>query len=96
MQSIKVTVLGKQIPLKVEDSEVENTRKIAQYVDEKFKMYRNQLSNQPDSTIMILACLSIAEEVFELRSQLNHIEGKESNLMDQVNQMLESFVQEIS
>jgi cell division protein ZapA len=96
MQSIKVTVLGKQIPLKVEDSEVENTRKIAQYVDEKFKMYRNQLSNQPDSTIMILACLSIAEEVFELRSQLNHIEGKESNLMDQVNQMLESFVQEIN
>lgn len=96
MQSIKVTVLGKQIPLKVEDSEVENTRKIAQYVDEKFKMYRNQLSNQPDSTIMILACLSIAEEVFELRSQLNHIEGKESSLMDQVNQMLESFVQEIS
>ncbi|MDX1590973.1 MAG: cell division protein ZapA [Balneolaceae bacterium] len=96
MQSIKVTVLGKQIPLKVEDSEVENTRKIAQYVDEKFKMYRNQLSNQPDSTIMILACLSIAEEVFELRSQLNHIEDKESDLMDQVNQMLESFVQEVS
>lgn len=96
MQSIKVTVLGKQIPLKVEDSEVENTRKIAQYVDDKFKTYRNQLSNQPDSTIMILACLSIAEEVFELRSQLNYMEGKESDLMDQVNQNLESFVQEIS
>ena len=96
MQSIKVTVLGKQIPLKVEDSEVENTRKIAQYVDDKFKTYRNQLSNQPDSTIMILACLSIAEEVFELRSQLSYMEGKESDLMDQVNQKLESFVQEIS
>ncbi|PWN07527.1 cell division protein ZapA [Rhodohalobacter mucosus] len=96
MQSIKVTVLGKQIPLKVEDSEVENTRKIAQYVDDKFKTYRNQLSNQPDSTIMILACLSIAEEVFELRSQYDYIEGKESDLMDQVNQQLERFVQEIS
>ena len=96
MQSIKVTVLGKQIPLKVEDSEVENTRKIAQYVDDKFKTYRNQLSNQPDSTIMILACLSIAEEVFELRTQLDYMEGKESDLMEQVNQKLEGFVQEIS
>lgn len=96
MQSIKVTVLGKQIPLKVEETEVENTRKIAQYVDDKFKVYRNQLSNQPDSTIMILACLSIAEEVFELRSQLNLIGDKESELMEQVNQKLEKFVQEIS
>lgn len=96
MQSIKVTVLGKQIPLKVEETEVENTRKIAQYVDDKFKVYRNQLSNQPDSTIMILACLSIAEEVFELRSQLNQIGDSKSELMDQVNQKLEEFVQEIS
>lgn len=95
MQSIKVTVLGKQIPLKVEESEVENTRKIAQFVDEKFKVYRNQLSNQPDSTVMILACLSIAEEVFELRSKLNHLGNKESKLMDQVNLELEKFIEEL-
>ena len=88
MQSIKVTVLGKQIPLKVEETEVENTRKIAQYVDEKFKLYRSQLSNQPDSTVMILACLSIAEEVFELQSQLNKVQEKENELMEQVNHML--------
>jgi cell division protein ZapA (FtsZ GTPase activity inhibitor) len=96
MQSIKVTVLGKQIPLKVDETEVENTRKIAQYVDEKFKLYRNQLSNQPDSTIMILACLSIAEEVFELQSKLNHVEGKENEVLEQVNQKLEQFISEIS
>lgn len=96
MQSIKVTVLGKQIPLKVEESEIENTRKIAQYVDEKFKVYRNQLSNQPDSTVMILACLSIAEEVFELRSKLNHTDNKESDLMDHINTKLEAFINEIN
>ncbi len=95
MQSIKVTVLGKQIPLKVDDAEVENTRKIAQYVDEKFKLYRNQLANQPDSTVMILACLSIAEEVFELQAQLNRIEDRENELMEQVNDKLENFISEI-
>jgi cell division protein ZapA (FtsZ GTPase activity inhibitor) len=96
MQSIKVTVLGKQIPLKVEESEIENTRKIAQYVDEKFKVYRNQLSNQPDSTVMILACLSIAEEVFELRSKLNYVDDSENELMDRINLQLEKLVSEIS
>ncbi|MDZ7757385.1 cell division protein ZapA [Rhodohalobacter sp.] len=96
MESIKVNIMGKQIPLRVEESEVENTRNIAQYVDEKFRLYRNQLSNQPDSTVMILACLNIAEEVFELRSKLQHQDDKESELMDHVNQKLEDFINDLS
>jgi len=88
--------MGKQIPLKVEESEVESTRKMAQFVDDKFRMYRNQLSNQPDSTVMILACLNIAEEVFELRSKLQVQEDKESELMDHVNTKLENFIKELT
>ncbi len=96
MESIKVTILGKQIPLKVEDTEVENTRRIASYVDEKFKLFRNQFSNQPDSTIMILACLSITEELFELRTELDQSGEKESELMDQINDEISKLVTEIS
>lgn len=96
MESIKVTILGKQIPLKVEESEVENTRKIAQYVDEKLKLFRNQFSNQPDSTIMILACLSITEELFELRTELNQSDEKESELMDKINDEISDLIKEIS
>lgn len=96
MESIKVNIMGKQIPLRVEESEVENTRNIAQYVDEKFRLYRNQLSNQPDSTVMILACLNIAEEVFELRSKLQHQDDKESELMDHINKKLEDFVNDLA
>lgn len=96
MESIKVNILGKQIPLKVEESEVENTRKIAHYVDEKFKLFRNQFSNQPDSTIMILACLSITEELFELRTELNQSDEKESELMDQINDEISKLIKEIA
>lgn len=96
MESIKVTILGKQIPLKVESSEVENTRRIASYVDEKFKLFRNQFSNQPDSTIMILACLSITEELFELRTELSETDEKESELMDQINEEISKLINEIS
>ncbi len=96
MESIKVTILGKQIPLKVHDSEVENTRKIASYVDEKFRLFRNQFSSQPDSTIMILACLSIAEELFELRTELSHSSEKESEIMDEINEEISKLIKEIS
>lgn len=96
MESIKVTILGKQIPLKVEESEVENTRRIASYVDEKFKLFRNQFSNQPDSTIMILACLSITEELFEMRAEINESGEKESELMDQINDEISKLVTEIT
>jgi cell division protein ZapA (FtsZ GTPase activity inhibitor) len=96
MQSIKVNIMGKQIPLKVEESEVESTRRIAQFVDEKFRIYRNQLSNQPDSTVMILACLNIAEELFELRALAQQSQNRESDLMEQINGELEKFITEIS
>jgi len=96
IQSIKVSILGKQIPLKVEESEVENTRRMARYVDEKFKLYRNDLSNQPDSTIMILACLSLAEELFEARRKIEETENSKDQLMDQVNNHIEQLIEDIS
>lgn len=96
MQSIKVSILGKQIPLKVEDGEVESMKKIAGYVDEKFKMYRQQLTNQPDSTAMILASLSIAGELFELRDELRDAEQNDGQLMSEVNSKIEKLLADIS
>lgn len=96
VQSIKVTILGKQIPLKVRESEIDNTRRIAAYVDEKLRLFRNKLSSQPDSTVMILTCLSIAEELFELRAELNAISEKENEVMDQVNEEISKLIKEIS
>ena len=95
MQSIKVNVFGKQIPIKVNDDEVENMKRIANYVDEKFKAYRQQLTNQPDSTVMILASLSIAEELFELRVKNEEFKEKENELMDEVNEDIQMLIEEI-
>jgi len=96
MKSIKVSILGKQYPLKVADSEVENMEKIAQFVDEKFKLYRRELNKQPESTIMVLAALSIAEELFELRQSANEIHDNEKKLMENVNYSLEKLLEDIS
>lgn len=96
MQSIKVSILGKQIPLKVEDGEVENMKRIADFVDEKFKLYRSKLTNQPDSTAMILASLSIAGELFELRKKIQETDHQESKLMDEINSEMEKLMSDIS
>lgn len=96
MQAIKVTILGKQIPLKVNPDEVDNMHRIARFVDEKFRVYRNELSNQPDSTVMILASLSIAEELFELRAAIQQAEDQETQVMDEVNSEIEKLIEEIS
>lgn len=96
MQSIKVSILGKQIPLKVEEGEIETMKKIAGYVDEKFKLYRQELTNQPDSTAMILASLSIAGELFELRQELELSEEGEEQLMGDINRKMEKLISDIS
>lgn len=95
MKSIKVTILGKQYPLKVEESEEETMKRIAQYVDEKFRRYKKELNKQPDSTIMTLAALSIAEELFEERKRSRELNQQEDKVLQNVNKSLEEFIEEI-
>lgn len=95
MKSIKVTILGKQYPLKVEDSEEESMKRIANYVDEKFRQYKKELNKQPDTTIMTLAALSIAEELFEERRRNRELSQQEDKTLQQVNKSLETFLEEI-
>ncbi len=64
MKSIKVTILGKQYPLKINEGDEELMYRIADYVDRRFHDFRKALINQSEPTIMVLACLSIAEELF--------------------------------
>lgn len=96
MKSVKVTILGKQFPLKVEDSEEETIQRIARYVDDKFRQYKKELNKQPDTTVMSLAALAIAEELFEERRQNQELNKQEQKVMNRVNESLEEFVDEIS
>lgn len=95
MKSIKVTILGKQYPLKVEESEEEAMMRIAQYVDEKFRQYKKELNKQPDTTVMTLAALSIAEELFEERKRNRELSQQEDKMLQDVNKSLEQFIEEI-
>ena len=95
MKSIKVAILGKQYPLKVEDHEEETMVRICKYVDERFQTYRNQLVKQPEATVMVLAALSIAEELFEARQTNSDNSKNEEVLMQRVNASLERLIEDI-
>lgn len=95
MKSIKVNILGRQYPLKVEESEEEAMVRICKFVDDRFQEYRQQLVKQPESTVMVLAALSIAEELFEERRRSSDLEGNDTVVMERVNHSLEKLLTEI-
>ncbi|MDZ7694076.1 MAG: cell division protein ZapA [Balneolaceae bacterium] len=96
MKSIKINILGKQYPIKVEDSEEETMRRIAQYVDDRFMQYKKELKKQPEATVMVFAALSLAEEIFEERRRNRELAQQEDKLMQDVNKSLEEFIEEIN
>lgn len=96
MKSIKINILGRPYPIKVEDDEEENMIKIAEYVDEKFRVYRRELSKQPDTTVMVLAALSIAEEMFTARRKLHEATNNDEKILEGVNKTLDKLLEEIS
>ena len=79
----------------VEDHEVENMLNICSYVDEKLQEYRHQLIKQPESTVMVLAALSITEELFELRLQLSELEKNDTVMMKRMNSKIERLLEDI-
>ena len=95
MKSIKVSILGKHYPLKVEAYEEENMVRICKFVDERFQTYRNQLVKQSESTVMVLAALSIAEELFDAREHNSDSSIDEDAILEKVNTSLERLIEEI-
>lgn len=95
MKSIKVTILGKQYPLRVDDNDEELMHQIAQYVDDRFRVFRDELSNQQETTVLVLASLSIAEELFlEKRGKSVRKDG-DSVVIDDASRRIRQIIADI-
>jgi cell division protein ZapA len=94
MKPIKVSILGRQYPLRVNEADVDMMHEIAAYVDERFRTFKKELINQNDTTIMVLACLSIAEDYFAAKNQLNGAETTDIALPE-INSSLNQLLAEI-
>ncbi len=96
MKSIKVSILGRQYPLKVEEDNEEMMHEIAQFVDDRFREYKKHLTNQNETTVLVLSCLSIAEELFIARKKdSGDTRLLNSLFFDEVNRTLSDLLTEI-
>ncbi|MEX0928826.1 MAG: cell division protein ZapA [Balneolales bacterium] len=95
MKSIKVTVLGKQYPLKVNEGDEAHMHQIASFVDRRLKDFKVALANQSESTIMTLAALSIAEDLFLEKDKKNGDADNSMEVMSVINLSLEELLADI-
>lgn len=97
MKSIKVTILGRQFPLKVDEDDEEMMYQIADFVDQRIRTYKKELANQSESIILTLACLSIAEELFQDRRNGSQKAAASANAFDPapVNRLLREILDEL-
>lgn len=94
MKSIKVTISGRQYPLRVNDSDVEMMQEIATYVDQRFRTFKNELVNQSETTVMVMASLSLAEELFGERNKRQNSSGPD-DIYEHVNHRLKQVLSDI-
>lgn len=102
MNSIRVSILGRAYPLRVEAGEEKTMMEIAEYVDERFRLFKSELTTQPEQTIMVLACLSIAEELFSAKRQAGTAASSKDNseahdkALEQISRQLSQIVSDIN
>lgn len=81
MNSIKVSILNKQYPLKVQPGDEALMEEVALMVDKRLKELKKHFAEQPNDTVMILTCLSLAEEIFLLKKNMPEPVDKALNAM---------------
>ncbi|AXJ01011.1 Cell division protein ZapA, inhibits GTPase activity of FtsZ [Cyclonatronum proteinivorum] len=98
MKSIKVTILNKQYPLKVQPGDELLMEEVAQFVDRRLKDMKKHFAGQPNDTIMVLSCLSLAEEIFLLKKNMPDSFDKDLNnvLFGEVAESLQESLNQIN
>ncbi len=97
-KSIKVNILNRDYPLKVKGEEEESsTREIAEYVNDKMTGIQQGLGSVPELTCAIIGALSLGEELFELKRQLNDYKEKEAQTAaEEVSEEVEASLRELT
>jgi cell division protein ZapA len=93
-KSIRVTILGREYPLRVEDEE--RALKVVAYVDSLLNELIEKNPGTPTSTIAVIAALNIAEQLLDLKERIK-TEGIEiSDLVGVLTYLRENFPIEAS
>ncbi len=71
MKTIRVTILGRPYPLRVEPADEEATERLAAWVDKRIRAMEASAPGHPALTHAVLAALSLADELEAARREVN-------------------------
>ncbi len=95
MKPIKVQIQGKLFPLRVEEEDEPLMHQIARLVDDRIEVFRRELVGQPEQTILIMAALSIAEELQQERRARTQKKDIDTRKLEQAAAVVEKLTRDI-
>ena len=82
--TVKIQVLGHTLPLKVADHEVESIQRVGQFVDNTLSEFTQAAKNQPESLVLILGAMRIAETLFSEQRRTEALETEVQTLRQEL------------
>lgn len=90
---IRVRIMGRTYPLRVDPDDEAYTRKLASFVDAKMRAVRENFPGEPELTSAVIAALAIAEEL--MAERVKH-ESHESLVHNDLQELIHELDQTLS
>ena len=91
-KSIRVKILDRIYPLRVQEEREDRAHAIAASVDERMQAIRKQLPTEPDLTVAVMAALSYAEELETTRASGSDEKSRSLSEIDSMVRALSTVV----
>ncbi|CAM3311082.1 cell division protein ZapA [Rhodothermus bifroesti] len=75
-KSIRVTIMGRDYPLRIRPEDEELMRQLAASIDEKMRAFRAAHPDQPELTAAVIVALSLAEALHETQTALRALDAE--------------------
>jgi len=82
MSQVSVTINGRQFRMACEDGQEGHLQQLAKDLDERIVALRGQFGEIGDARLTIMAALTVADELADIRSRLNRVEDELASLQD--------------
>jgi cell division protein ZapA len=82
MSQVTVTINGRQFRMACEDGQEGHLIKLAQDLDQRIDRLRGNFGEIGDARLTIMAALTVADELADIRSRLGRVEEELSSLQD--------------
>ncbi len=94
-QPLKVRILGRDYPLRVQASDIETMRNVAQDVNQRMQAFKNQNRSEPDLVAAVITALQLAEELLGAKEASDALVAALDRETDHLDHILTEVLEEV-